>query len=104
VLAKAIAAVVSRPNPSMNELAAEPDRRAAETVAADLSRCGWWPRLAWRCSTNLPSLRLEGISRRRRVGGVLHRRLTLPTRDELSIEHRFRRLEFEKVFGRACSA
>jgi AAA-like domain len=109
VLAEAIAAVVGRPSPSMNGLVAELDRRAArnESAAGDLSRklrvvaAKELARVLF--DPNLPPLRLEDVASGGAASVVFSTAgLTLPTRDELSIEHRFRRLEFEKVFGRAC--
>jgi len=109
VLAEAIAAVASRPGPTMNALVAELDRRAtaAEPAAADLGRklrvvaSKKLARVLF--DPSLPPLRLEDVASGGAASVVFATAgLMLPTRDELSIEHRFRRLEFEKVFGRAC--
>ncbi|MCI0686153.1 MAG: ATP-binding protein [Sporichthyaceae bacterium] len=109
VLAEAIATVVNQPCRSMTALVAELDRRAAanEPAAADLSRklrvvaTKDLARVLF--DADLPPLRLADVA----AGGAASvvfatAGLMLPSKDELSVEYRFKRLEFEKVFGRAC--
>lgn len=108
-LGEAVDAVVRGPDPSMRKLlthleeqsangdqvAGELTRRLRVVASKDLSRVIF--------DDSLPPLETADVAGGGAASVVFATAgLNLPTKDELSSEFRMKRLEFEKVFGRAC--